>query len=198
MNPELTAGDRIVLYYMDDSYGVNPGTKGTVTSVVPDPFDPEDKIINVAWDNGSSLSLIASIDKWKLEKKKIKEGVDSDSDPQVHFLVKNKDVKKSFDLNYFLEYFKTLRDSGITNMYGSSPFVYMTSEHLDRYYGEGREDDENFQKLMEIQDDARRKFLEGLTKYMEKTNVEFDDDKINSTARKLASSLLQFYILFLR
>lgn len=196
MNPELKVGDRIMLYHMDGEISINPGTKGTVTSVVPDPFDPEDKIINVSWDNGSSLSLIASIDKWKLVKKNLKESVDKNVDPQMNFLIQNRDLKKSMDLNFFLKYLKILRDSGITNMYGASQFIYMSSEYLERYYGEGREDDENFQKLLEIQDESRDKFLAGLVTYMKRKNKELSDDGVDSTARRLASKILEFYILF--
>lgn len=196
MNPELKVGDRIMLYHMDGEISINPGTKGTVTSVVPDPFDPEDKIINVSWDNGSSLSLIASIDKWKLVKKNLKESVDKNVDPQMNFLIQNRDLKKSMDLNFFLKYLKILRDSGITNMYGASQFIYMSSEYLERYYGEGREDDENFQKLLEIQDESRDKFLAGLVTYMKRKNEELSDNGIDSTARRLASKILEFYILF--
>ena len=82
-------------------------------------------------------------------------------------------------------------------MFGSSPFVYMDSEHLDRYYGEGKEDDEDFQNLLEIQDDARNKFLSGLVKFAELKNINLDDDfKINSLARRLGISLLQYYMIF--
>jgi hypothetical protein len=82
-------------------------------------------------------------------------------------------------------------------MHGSSPFVYMTAKHLERYYGEDREDDENFQKLLEKQDEARAKFLSGLVKFANKTNVDLSDDyKINSLARSLAIKVLQFYMLF--
>ncbi len=198
MNPELKAGDRIILWHMNDEYAVNPGTKGTVISVVPDPFDPEDKIINVSWDNGSSLSLIASIDKWKLVKKNLKESVDKEVDPKMHFLIKNRDLKKIMDLNYFKEYFDTLRRSGIVNMWGSSSFVYMDSDSLERYYGQGKEDDENFQNLMEIQDETRSKFLDGLVKYMKLKNINFDnEEKMNQTARKLAINLFEFYAMFL-
>lgn len=197
LNPEVKVGDRIVLFEMDDEISVPPGTKGTVTKVQQDPFDKDEILISVNWDNGSTLALLSGMDKWKLAKQKVDEQINRDDDPHTHFMVTNRELKKAMDLNYFLEYFKLLRNSGITNMFGSSQFVYMDSEHLDRYYGEDREDNEDFQKLLGIQDDVRSKFLGGLVKYAELKNIDLtDDSKINSLARKLAISLLQFYMLF--
>lgn len=197
LNPELKVGDRVICYSMEDEISVPPGTKGTVTNIVHDPFEKDDKIIYVKWDNGSSLALLSAVDKWKLEKQKIQEQPDELADPHGNFIAKNKELKKSMDLPYFLEYLKLLQKTGITNMYGASPFVYMDSEHLDRYYGEGKEDNEDFQALLEIQDEVRSKFLSGMVKYAQLKNISLGDDyKINSLARKLGSSLLQYYILF--
>lgn len=197
LNPELKVGDRIVCYSMEDEISVPPGTKGTVTKIQRDPFEKDDNIISVSWDNGSTLSLLSAVDKWKLAKQKIQEQPNRDDDPHANFIGNNRELRRSMDLPYFLEYFKLLRKSGITNMFGSSPFVYMDSEHLDRYYGEGKEDDEDFQNLLEIQDDARNKFLSGLVKFAELKNINLDDDfKINSLARRLGISLLQYYMIF--
>jgi hypothetical protein len=197
LNPELKIGDRIVCYAMEDEVSVPPGTKGTVTKVQRDPFEEDEKIISVKWDNGSTLSLLSSVDKWKLVKQKIQEQPDRELDPHGNFMATNRELRRSMDLPYFLEYFKLLQKSGITNMFGSSPFVYMDAEHLERYYGEDREEDENFQNLLEIQDEARSKFLSGLVEFAHLKNIDLDNDsKINSLARKLGTSLLQYYMLF--
>lgn len=197
INPEVKEGDRIVCYSMEDEISVPPGTKGTVTKISNDPFENDELIISVKWDNGSTLSLLSAIDKWKLVKQKIQEQPNREDDPHTHFISTNRELKKSMDLPYFLEYFKILQKSGITNMFGSSPFVYMDSEHLDRYYGEKRGDNEDFQNLLEIQDEARSKFLSGLVKFAELKNIDLNDDsRINSLARKLGASLLQYYMMF--
>lgn len=197
INPELKVGDRIICYAMEDEISVPPGTKGIVKGITRDPFEPDGKIISVSWDNGSTLALLSNHDRWKLAKQKIQEQPNRDDDPHGNFVANNRELRRSMDLPYFLEYFKLLRKSGITNMFGSSPFVYMDSKHLDRYYGEGKEDNEDFQNLLEIQDDARNKFLSGLVKYAELKKIDLDDDyRINSLARKLGISLLQYYMLF--
>lgn len=197
LNPELKVGDRIVCYSMEGEISVPPGAKGTVTKIQRDPYDENDKLISVKWDNGSTMSLIPSVDKWKLVKQKIQEQPDRDIDPHGNFIATNRDLRRSMDLNYFLEYFKLLQKTSITNMFAASPFVYMDSKHLDRYHGEGRENDEDFQNLLEIQDEARSKFLSGLVKYADLKDIDLiDDSKINSLARTLSSKLLQFYMTF--
>jgi len=65
MNPRVKEGDRIVCIYMNDQYSPVPGgTGGVVTRVSDDPESIGEKIIDVEWDNGRSLSLISSEDIW--------------------------------------------------------------------------------------------------------------------------------------
>jgi hypothetical protein len=197
INPELKIGDRIVCFAMEDEVSVPPGTKGTVTKVQKDPFDEDENIISVKWDNGSTLSLLSGVDKWKLVKQKIQEQPSREDDPHAHFMGTNSELRRAFNLNYFLEYFKLVQKSGITNMFGASPFVYMDAEHLDRYHGEGREDKEEFQELLEKQDEVRNKFLAGLVDYATQTGFDLSDDsRINSLAKKLSSKLLHYYMMF--
>jgi hypothetical protein len=82
-------------------------------------------------------------------------------------------------------------------MYGSAPFLYSGPEHIERYYGEGREDDETFQKLLEESDKAKNVFVAGLLKWMGLENLEIDDmNKVNRYADRISKSLVQYYILF--
>jgi len=67
LNPEVKEGDKIVLVYMKGESRMSPGTKGTVKSVGEDPFEVNEKIIEVKWENGSSLALVTSEDLWMLE-----------------------------------------------------------------------------------------------------------------------------------
>lgn len=67
LNPEVNIGDKIVCYYMEGETSVLPGTKGVVTEISRDPFEPDGKIISVDWENGSKLSLLTVTDAWKLD-----------------------------------------------------------------------------------------------------------------------------------
>ena len=70
LNPRLKEGDRVICYHMDGETGVPPGTEGTVTKISRDPFEPngDELIIEVNWDNGSTLALVSVTDAWKKPK----------------------------------------------------------------------------------------------------------------------------------
>ena len=59
LRKEYPAGTRVVLLEMDDPQAPPEGTKGTVRGV-----DDAGSVM-VAWDNGSSLSLVFGIDHFK-------------------------------------------------------------------------------------------------------------------------------------
>lgn len=194
MDKKIDVGDRIRLLDMQDEVKAPLGATGTVKRIVDDPFEPGNKIVEVDWDQNFSLSLLTNYDMWKVLPKKINESQDAN----FEYLVKNRDLKKSFDLDYFKNYLKALKESGIVNMFGSSPFLYMDEEHLERYYGENRENDENFQKLLSIQDETRQKFIQGLVKFAEKTDMDLlsDDARLNNLAKRLSKKILEYYVLF--
>lgn len=81
INPNVKPGDRIICAYMKDEYSPVPiGTGGTVKRVGHDPFEKDGKIIEVEWDNGSSLALVSVEDIWMREsdislKKPMKESI---------------------------------------------------------------------------------------------------------------------------
>lgn len=194
MDKKIAVGDRIRLLDMQDEVRAPLGATGTVKRIIDDPFEPGNKIVDVDWDKNFSLSILTNYDMWKVLPKKINEGQDAN----FEYLVKNRDLKKSFDLDYFKNYLKVLKESGIVNMFGSSPFLYMDEEHLERYYGENREDNENFQKLLSIQDETRQKFIQGLVKFAEKTDMDLlsDEAKLNNLAKRLSKKILEYYVLF--
>ena len=203
MNPELKVGDKIILYYMDGEVGnsPSPGTNGIVTKIVSDPFEKNEKIIYVKWDDGSTLSLLSATDSWKKVKNNlVKEEsklIDPEIDPYASWIERNITIKKSFNISYLMEFLLTLKESGIVNMYGASPLLYSGKEHIQRYYGENREDDESFQKLIEDADKAKNVFISGLLKWMEIKDLDTSDlSQVNSYAKKLSQSLLKYYVLF--
>jgi len=70
MNPKIEKGDRIICIKMaDDPNPVSSFSKGTVTGVVKDPMSDNGEIINMSWDNGSTLSLLSDVDMWIKEPK---------------------------------------------------------------------------------------------------------------------------------
>ena len=196
LNPELKVGDRVMCFHMEGETGVPPGTLGTVTRLTRDPFESEnDSLINVKWDNGSSLALITSTDAWKLAPQEIKEH--ASGSPEYDFFRKNPEVFENFDYKFLKKFLQKVRDSGVINMFQSAPFLYSGKEWIDRYHGEHEEDNEEFQEVLEMADEAKNKMIQGLLKYMESKNIDADDmDRINHLMRKFAVKINQLYVTF--
>lgn len=195
-NPNVSKGDRIVLYYMENETSVPPGTKGTVESVKDDPFDPNSRMIKVRWDNGSSLSLLTDVDIFKLDRSGIKEDTSETGDPKVDYRRNNPEIFKNFDWRFFREYLNVLRETGVVNMFGAAPLIYQGSESIERYYGEGREDDENFRNLLEMADDAKYKLVGGTISYLQKNNLDIDISSVQRYAEKFAKKILVMWMNF--
>lgn len=190
-NPPLEIGDRIILYHMEGEVNVAPGTEGVVTSITSDPFEDDSQIINVKWDNGSTLSLLTSTDAWK----KVSPIVKEQEDTQWKYFTENADLLENFDWKWFRNYLNKIRESGIINMFGAAPLLYSGREHIDRYYGEGKEDDEYFEELLDMADTAKAKIVQGVFQYMEKHNKNLDDmGLVNRFATHFSQKMLGLWM----
>jgi len=196
LNPELKVGDRIMCFHMEGETGVPPGTLGTVIRISRDPFESEnDSLITVKWDNGSTLALITSTDAWKLAPQEIKE--QATGSPEYDFFRKNPEVFENFDYKFLKKFLQKLRDSGVINMFQAAPFLYSGKEWIDRYHGEHEEDNEEFQEVLEMADEAKNKMIQGLLKYMESKNMDVDDMSIvNNLIDRFAVKINQLYVTF--
>jgi hypothetical protein len=81
-------------------------------------------------------------------------------------------------------------------MLQSQPFLYSGREWIDRYYGENREDNEDFQEVLEMADEAKNKMIQGVLKYMESKDIEIELDKVNRLIGQFSSKILNLYISF--
>jgi hypothetical protein len=189
MNSDINVGDKVMCLYMAGETSVPAGTKGTVTRIIKDPFDkdPDSKIIEVNWDNGSRLSLVTSTDGFKKVKEKI---IKEDQ----QFIADNLDITKYFDWRFFMKFLNMIRESGIINMLGSAPLLYTGPNHIERYYGEGKEDNEAFQQVLENAEESKNKLIQGILNYMEDNNQDIDIDKVNRMASRFSKKILGFYI----
>ena len=196
LNPELKVGDKIMCFHMEGETAVPAGTIGIVSSITRDPFEsPNDKLINVNWENGSNLALISSTDAWKKVSEKITES--NTGDPHYNFFSKNPEVFENFDWRFFREFLYKLRDSGVINMMQARPFLYSGKEWIDRYHGEHQEENEAFLEVLEMADDSKDKLVHGLMKYMESKNLDLDDmSKVNHYASKFANKIVHLYMTF--
>jgi len=198
LNPKLKEGDKVICYHMDGETGVPPGTKGTVRRVSRDPFESngDESIIEVIWDNGSTLALVSSTDAWKKPKERVQESATT-GDRHYDFFAKNPEVFENFDWRFFREFLNKLRESSVVNMFQSHPFLYSGKEWIDRYHGENQEDNESFQEVLEMAEESKMKLIQGLMKYMESKKIDMDDmSRVNHLAEKFANKIVQLYMTF--
>jgi hypothetical protein len=196
LNPPVKPGDKIVCYHMDGETGVPAGTFGVVKTVSRDPFETETdgQIIGVNWENGSKLSLLKNTDAWKKVVEEIQEQTGS---PEYDFFSKNPEIFENFEYKFFKKYLLKLRESGVINMFQASPFLYSGREWIDRYHGENQEDNEAFQEVLEMAENAKNKMIQGLLKYMESKNMDVDDmSRVNNLINRFAMKINQFYMTF--
>jgi hypothetical protein len=194
LNPKVVKGDKIMCLYMDGESSVPMGTNGVVSRVIRDPFEADGEIIEVKWDNGSNLSLISVTDSWvKVDENQIKESLEDE--PHEYFM-KNPEIFENFDYKFLREFLNKLRKAGPVNMFQSQPFLYSGRKWIDRYYGENQEDNEDFQEVLDMADEAKNKMIQGVLKYMESEGIEIDLDKVNRLMGKFATKILQLYISF--
>jgi hypothetical protein len=181
---------------MDGETGVPAGTFGVVKTVSRDPFETETdgQIIGVDWENGSKLSLLTTTDAWKKVVEEIQEQTGS---PEYDFFSRNPEIFENFDYRFFKKYLLKLRESGVINMFQASPFLYSGREWIDRYHGENQEDNEAFQEVLEMAENAKNKMIQGLLKYMESKNMDVDDmSRVNNLINRFAMKINQFYMTF--
>jgi len=196
LNPPLKVGDNIMCFHMEHETSVPPGTKGVVTKVQRDPFEPneDDVIISVNWENGSKLSLVSATDAWKkISEERIEEQTDS---REYDFYSKNPEIFDNFDWRFFREYMNKVRETGIVNVYSAAPLLYSGKKHIDRYYGENPSNPEKFEELLEMADDARLKMTQGMIKLFESKGKELDLDDINRQLPRMAQSILKLWMSF--
>lgn len=195
INPQVDKGDRIMCLHMDGETSVPMGTTGTVRSVVRDPFEVDGLIINVNWDNGNKLGLLSITDTWvKISQEKLEE---SKSDyTSFNFFSENPEIFENFDWRFLRDFLYKLRESSVVNMHQAEPFLYSGEDWIERYYGEGKEEDENFQEVLSVADEAKDKMVQGVLKYMESKNMEIDLDKVNRLVSKFAREIVNLYIAF--
>jgi hypothetical protein len=196
INPEVKEGDRIICYHMEGELGVPPGTKGTVRAVGRDPFEftNDERIIRVNWDNGSQLSLLTTTDFWKLDKERVSEAVEEPAEYSA--FKKSADIFENFDWRYIRDYLVAVRDAGPVNMIEAGPFLIGGKEWVERYYGEGREDDPRFQKVLEMADTARDKMIAGTVNYLNKTKDEWELEDAEQYLRRFAKKMMAVYVSF--
>ena len=198
MNEPVKAGDRIILLKMSGEFAMPPGLRGTIESVGRDPFESDGLIIMVKWDNGSSLSLLSSVDFYKKIPNEVNEGVIKGNmfeSERFNYMKNNKELFDNFDWKKILEFLNNIKESGVTNMLGSSPFLYSGRKWIENKYGDYPNNPDAFEKVLNSADEIKNEMIQGTLKSMKSEGYD-DIGKINKRVEKFARSFLTLFIVF--
>lgn len=201
INPELKIGDKIVLLHMDNESSIMPGTKGTVKRISQVFGDTQ---YSVEWENGSSLELISSVDAWdteenferrKLKKIQKKDITEISSLESNKILIKNIDIFKFFNMKFLQKYLIMVRNSGITNMFGASPYLYIGKNKIEQEIAYKDLDSDDLEDVLENAEQARDEMIQGTVKYLEANNKEVSVENVQRFLPKLAIKVLENYMV---
>jgi hypothetical protein len=188
--PDLKKGDRVVCLNMKNETSVIFGDWGTVTSVVSVFGSIQ---YGVDWDNGSKLSLLSDTDIWdtKLPGKKNRLTEDDKND----FFMRNIVVFKYFNMKFFKKYLLMIRDSSITNMLGTSLYLYTGRERIEHEFKyKDVSNQEAFEEVLENADRAQSEMINGVILYLEDKNIDESMENVNKYVHRFASKIAHTYI----
>lgn len=196
INPELKIGDTVILLHMDGETSIPPGTKGKVLAHSRVFGDDQ---YTVKWENGSTLAIISSVDLWDTEEnrqsKKKKDIKEADEVERSKKFIKNINVFKFFNMKFLNEYLKKVRESGITNMFGASPYLYLGKdriEHEFKYKTIGNE--EAFEEVLEMANLAQSEMIRGVMNILDHEGKEHDLNLINRYIQRYSHMVLENYM----
>ena len=189
LNQKLNKGDRVLLLHMEGEM-VSPGTKGTVSNISKDPFEKDAVIYSVRWDDGGNLSLLSVTDAWKKIEEPIKESYE-----QAKWFVNNKIIIECFDIRFLGQFLEKVRQSGITNMFGASPYLYMGRERIENEFKyKNIHNEEVFEEVLDMADESQTKMIDGVMKVIEKEGEEVSVELVNRRIQRYSTLFLNYWM----
>jgi hypothetical protein len=217
-NAPLESGDKVICLKMQDDYGVPGGIPGIVRGV-SNVFGENQ--YNVKWKNGSTLALIEGVDQWLKvvdeEEKKEEDIQETRVLTKKQFLEETRKIEnipqeyvkysRMYDMREIKKFLDLVRETGITNMFQASPYLYLGREriaHEHHYDDMSEERSETFQELLDIADDVRNVMIRGAfnhydSKRSDDKGDEDDDDRrylrgVEDIMRRDAQTLLKLWM----
>jgi hypothetical protein len=189
LNQKLNKGDRVLLLHMEGEM-VSPGTKGTVSNISKDPFEKDAVIYSVRWDDGGNLSLLSVTDAWKKIEEPIKESFE-----QAKWFVNNKIIIECFDTRFLGQFLEKVRQSGITNMFGASPYLYMGRERIENEFKyKNIHNEEVFEEVLDMANESQTKMIDGVMKVIEKEGEEVSVELVNRRIQRYSTLFLNYWM----
>lgn len=200
INPKLNVGDRVVLLHMDGETSVSPGEQGTV--IAHSRVFGDDQY-TVSWDSGSKLALISSVDLWdtpkdrkkpnSVEERVITKKSITEIDDQNRVFLKNIDIFKYFNMKFLKSYLMDIRESGITNMFGAAPYLYMGKDRIEHEFKYKDIDEDLIEKVLERADKSQSEMINGTIKALNAQGKEESLENINRFISRYATMVVETY-----
>lgn len=196
INPKLNIGDTVILLHMDGETSIPPGTKGLVKAYSRVFGDDQ---YTVKWENGSTLAIIGSVDLWDTEEnkqnKKKRDIKERDEMDRSKTFIKNLDVFKFFNMKFLHEYLKKVRESGIVNMFGASPYLYLGKDRIEHEFKyQEVVNEEEFEEVLEMANLAQSEMIRGVMNVLDHEGKEHDLKLINRYIQRYATKVLENYM----
>jgi hypothetical protein len=110
-------------------------------------------------------------------------------------LIKNIDIFKYFNMKFLQKYLIMVRNSGITNMFGSSPYLYIGREKIEQEMNYKDLEGEEFEEMLENADEAKDEMISGTVKYLESNNKEISIENLKKYLPRLATKVVENYMV---
>ena len=170
-------------------------------------FDGNDIYYDVEWDKGTKLPLMRNSDRWMKEKnlRKNRSTVDESVIAitkkdflNENFYAENKDFFKYFNWSLIRRYLTKLRDSGVTNMMGAMPYLYLGSERVEHLhkYDFGDDDDMRksaFDEVVEMADQIKNEMISGTMKVLESEDKEITPRSVERLLLNYGKRAMEVY-----
>ena len=90
------------------------------------------------------------------------------------------------------KYLDLLRETGIVNMFGASPYLYIGGNILKKEHYDV--EDDNFEDLVELADNTRNIMIRGSMKMLEDEGKEITPENVNKVIKRYSSKILSFWM----
>jgi hypothetical protein len=193
LNPPLEVGDEIILLASIEDQ-VPAGTKGVVKNISEFLMGGDGSInYHIEWENGSSLAMLSDVDSWTLSSSlKIKDNI-----KEHHFANDITKILEDFKFTVLKKFLGKLQNSGIINMFGAAPYLYMGRERIEsihKYDSIAENKPEEFEEMLELSDLAKDEMIRGTVKKLEDSGKEWDVDDVNREISRNAQNVLKAWI----
>ena len=89
-----------------------------------------------------------------------------------------------------------VRASGITNMYGAGPYLYMGRERIQHEFKyKDIHNEEAFEEVLDYANQAQAEMINGVINYLNDKGIEEDMSSINKYLQRLSTKIIQTYTL---